>query len=78
MLFGKKRNAPDITRNDPEVTREKEIERLELEHEALTAEIEQLLKKYASAIRSREPVKGAKPAGTQPNEYSYWHKEEKN
>lgn len=73
MLFGKKKKSTDV-QSDPEMKRREQIERLEREREALTAEIESLIKEYSKAIGSREPLKGAKPIGTQPNEYSFWHK----
>ena len=74
MIFGKKRRAADVAQNDPILRRAMEIERLEEEREALSDELEALLKEYSSAIGSREPLKGARPVGTQPNEYSFWHK----
>ena len=75
MLFGKKKkNADPVAQNDPAVRRAMEIERLETERETLTCEIEGLLKEYAAAIGTREPIKGARPIGTQPNEYGFWHK----
>lgn len=77
MLFGKKRNTSDAVQNDPVLRRRFEIERFEKEREILTVEIEALLKEYATAIGSREPLKGAKPVGTQPNEYSFWHKKKR-
>ena len=73
MLFGKKKKSIEV-QSDPEMKRREQIERLEREREALTAEIESLIKEYSKAIGSREPLKGAKPIGTQPNEYSFWHK----
>ena len=78
MLFGKKKKTSDATvQSDPVLRRRFEIDRLEQEREILTAEIEALLKEYAAAIGSREPLKGAKPIGTQPNEYSFWHKKKR-
>ena len=73
MWFSRKKKITDVQR-DPELKRRDQIERLEGEREALTAEIESLLKEYSKAIGSKEPIKGAKPIGTQPNEYSFWHK----
>ena len=73
MLFGRKKKNTDV-QSDPEMKRREQIERLEREREALTAEIESLIKEYSKAIGSREPLKGAKPIGTQPNEYCFWHK----
>jgi len=72
-LFGKKKKSIDV-QSDPEMKHREQIERLEVEREALTAEIESLIKEYSKAIGSREPLKGAKSIGTQPNEYSFWHK----
>ena len=74
MLFGKKRAQDAAVQNDPIARRRSEIEKLEEEREMLTVEIEALIKEYSSLIGSREPLKGAKPVGTQPNEYSFWHK----
>ncbi len=75
MLFGRKRNAPELVeQNDPALERRQQIQRLEEEREMLNFEIEALVKEYSRAIGSREPIKGARPVGTQPNEYSYWHK----
>ena len=74
MLFGKKRTPDVAVHNDPILRRKFEIEKLEQEREAITLEIEALVKEYSSIIGSREPLKGARPVGTQPNEYSFWHK----
>lgn len=78
MLFGRKRKTEkDVIANDPEIRREEEIARLEGEREELNAEIEQLLREYSVAIGSREPIKGVRARSTQPNEYSFWHKNHK-
>lgn len=75
MLFGRKKNSPELQeQNDPALKRKREIERLEGEREELNGEIEALLKEYSRAIGSRAPIKGARPAGTQPSEYGFWHK----
>ncbi len=73
MWFSRKKKNAE-TQKSPEMRREDEIRRLEEEREALAKEIEALLKDYSKAIGSKEPVKGARPVGTQPNEYSFWHK----
>jgi hypothetical protein len=78
MLFGKRKKSQDpAVQNDPIMRRRFEMEKLEFEREALTVEIEALLKEYSALIGSREPIKGAKPVGTQPNEYSFWHKKKR-
>ena len=74
MLFGKKRTPDVAVHNDPILRRKFEIEKLEQEREAITLEIEALVKEYSSIIGSREPLKGARLVGTQPNEYGFWHK----
>lgn len=78
MLFGRKKNAPNPPeQDDPAVRRRDEIKRLEEERETLNAEIEALIKDYSRAIGSKEPLKGSRPMGTRPNEYSFWHKKHK-
>lgn len=60
-----------------EKERRDEILTLELERERLNREIEELCREYARALDSREPIRRARRVGTQPNDYSYWHKNTK-
>ena len=52
--------------------REREILRLELEREEINRELYKLARRYARLIGDSSAIKGLKPVGKCPNDYSYW------